>query len=81
MVVMSDTETFRVAPRVTSALYMAEIYCSADQVDAAIEVLEKIPRFGGSLEQVDGLLSSLEYSGYDACYDKIQRWQKKLGSE
>jgi len=79
MVVDSDSEKFRVAPRVTSALYMAEIYCSAGQVDAAIDVLAKIPQLGGSLEAVDGLVTSLKFSGYDACYEKIRRWRNPEG--
>jgi hypothetical protein len=75
MVVESGSEKFRVGLRVTSALYMAEIFCNAGQDDAAVNVLEKIPLFGGDLSSVDGLLSSLRFSGLDSCYERIRRWR------
>jgi len=74
MVVDSGSEKFLVAPRVSSALYMAEIFCRSGWESAAIAVLEKIPEFGGDLSSVGRLTSSLKASGQDACYEAIRRW-------
>ncbi len=71
----SESETFRIEPRVGSALFSAEIYCSLDQGEAAIDVLEIIPEVGGDLSQVDNLMSSLKFSGYDACHEVVRRWR------
>ena len=79
MVVESGSETFRVVPRVTSALYMAEIFCAAGEEEAAVHVLAKIPQLGGDLSAVDGLMSSLRFSGHDACHERIRRWREASG--
>lgn len=71
----SDSEAFLVTARVGSALFSAEIYCSLDHSEAAIRMLEKIPALGGDPAQVDTLMSSVKFSGYDACYEAIRRWR------
>ncbi|MFT4520159.1 MAG: hypothetical protein ACI9JM_002559 [Halioglobus sp.] len=70
----SSSELFRMQPRVTSALYMAEILCMGGSADSAIGVLAQIPNFGGDINAVENLLPSLRFSGYNTCYKEISRW-------
>jgi hypothetical protein len=70
----SRSEPFRVHPRLTSALYLAEIFCATGRNEVAIGVLAQIPKFGGDISAVEGLLTSLQFSGHRSCHNDISRW-------
>jgi hypothetical protein len=70
----SDSNHFRVWSRTASSLYLAEIMCNDGQEQSAIQALERIPGFGGDIKDVEMLLGSLSYSGYDICEQAISAW-------
>ena len=48
--------------------------CDDGQEQSAIETLERIPGFGGDIKDVEMLLGSLSYSGYENCEQEISAW-------
>jgi hypothetical protein len=73
----SDSNRFRVWSRTASSLYLAEIMCDDGKDEEAVQVLENIPTFGGDIKDVEMLLGSLAYSGYDQCEQTLSDWYKR----
>lgn len=74
----SDSNRFRIGPRTSSALYMAEIMCDADKEERAIGILGRIPEFGGDMRNIEILIASLRHSEYQSCAQAISDWYESV---
>lgn len=67
----SKKERFRIGARTASALYMAEILCGAGREEQAVNILARIPEFGGDMRDIEMLAESLSDFGYESCAQAI----------